>query len=167
MAEQKAAKAQAVPRPDPSLQRLNRLVGTWSLKGGPVGSEKETISGTTIFKWLHQEASDGEIGFFIQQEMEMDYDGQRIKSLELIGHDPKTGGFSSQVFSNMAGDPWPYEWDIQGNTWTISIDHGQMNATFTGEFSDDGNSFTGGWRPNPGADETINAPYDVKGTRVR
>jgi hypothetical protein len=30
--------------------------------------------------------------------------------------------------------------------------------SFRGEFSHDGDSFSGGWRPNPGADETINFP---------
>jgi hypothetical protein len=41
-----------------------------------------------------------------------------------------------------------------------------MNATFTGKFAPDGRSFSGGWRPNPGADETINAPYDVTVSRI-
>lgn len=42
-----------------------------------------------------------------------------------------------------------------------------MDATFQGEFSPYGNSFSGGWRPNPGADEVINAPYDITVSRVR
>ena len=42
-----------------------------------------------------------------------------------------------------------------------------LYAAFKGEFSDDGKSFSGGWRPNPGADETVNIPYDVSATRVK
>jgi hypothetical protein len=38
----------------------------------------------------------------------------------------KSQAFSSYVYSNMAPDPWPYEWDIQGDTWTIAIDHGRL-----------------------------------------
>ena len=95
----------------------------------------------------------------------MDYDGKPIKSHELIGYNPKTRAFSSYVYSNMAPDPWPYEWDVQDDGWTISIKHGPMDATFHGTFSRDGRSFAGGWRPNPGADETINTAYDVTGTR--
>lgn len=64
-------------------------------------------------------------------------------------------------------DPLPYTWDIQGNSITISVKYGQMDATFTGEFSPDGDSFSGGWRPNPGADEVINAPYDITCTRKK
>ena len=30
-----------------------------------------------------------------------------------------------------------------------------------------GDSFSGDWRPNPGADETVNTPYDVAATRVK
>lgn len=50
---------------------------------------------------------------------------------------------------------------------TISVSYGQLDATFTGEFSDDGNSFSGGWRPNPGADETVNIAYDVTAGRAK
>lgn len=154
---------QELPKPDPALQRLTRLVGTWRMKGRPIGSDKDSITATTTFKWLHQ--TDG-TSFFLQQDMEMDYAGKSIKSHELIGYNPKTRAFSSQVYSNMAPDPWPYDWDIRGDDWTISIKHGPMDATFTGKFSPDGNSFTGGWRPNPGADETINSAYDIRGTRT-
>ena len=151
---------QGMPQPDPALQRLNRLVGTWSMKGRALGADKDTITGTTTFKWLPG-------GFFLQQDMEIDSDGKPIKSHELISYEPKTKAFSSYVYSNMATDPWPYEWDIQGDTWTISIKYSPMDAKFTGKFSPDGNSFSGGWRPNPGADETINTSYDIGGTRIK
>jgi hypothetical protein len=32
--------------------------------------------------------------------------------------------------------------------------------------SNDGRSYTGSWRPNPGADETVNPPYDLTGTKI-
>jgi hypothetical protein len=41
-----------------------------------------------------------------------------------------------------------------------------MDATFTGTWGEDGESFGDGWRPNPGADEMVNAPYDIQGHRV-
>ena len=46
-------KDQSVPKPDPALKRLDRLVGTWRMKGHPLGSHEENITGTTTFKWLH------------------------------------------------------------------------------------------------------------------
>jgi hypothetical protein len=155
---------QGTPKPSPALRRLDRLVGTWRMKGQTVGSREANILGTTTFKWLHDPS---DASFFLQQDMDLDYAGTPIRSHELIGHNPKTKAFSSYVYSNMAPDPWPYDWDVQGDTLTISINHGPMNATFTGKFAPDGNSFSGGWRPNPGADETINAPYDISVSRVR
>jgi len=145
------------PAPDPALRRLDRLVGTWRLNGRPLGATRDSISGTSTYRWLPG-------GFFLQQKMSMDYDGTQIESYELIGYDSSTKAFASHVYSNMAPDPWPYRWDIQGDDWSISIEHGPMNARFEGRF--DGDTFKGGWRPNPGADEQMNAPYDIEGTRV-
>jgi hypothetical protein len=56
---------------------------------------------------------------------------------------------------------------MHGDEWTIAIKHGPMDAKFTGRLSPDGDSFSGGWRPNPGADPKINSAYDVKGTRLK
>jgi hypothetical protein len=53
------------------------------------------------------------------------------------------------------------------DTLTISVSYGPLDATFRGTFSEDGESFGGGWRPNPGADETVNAPYDIRGRREK
>jgi hypothetical protein len=165
MVRSKEALDHGIPAPDPALKRLERLVGTWSLKGHPTGSDEDSITGTTTFKWLHKKDGE-ETGYFLQQDLDMDYAGKPIKSHELIGYDPKTKAFSSYVYSNVASDPWPYKWDIHGDTWTISIKYGPMDARFTGRFSLDNNSFSGGWRPNPGADEVVNTSYDVVGSRI-
>ena len=50
---------------------------------------------------------------------------------------------------------------------TISVAYDPVDATFKGKFSKDGNRLPGGWRPDPGIDETINVPYDIEGTRVK
>jgi Protein of unknown function (DUF1579) len=165
MAQDKSAEDQSVPVPNPALKRLDRLVGVWRMKGRPLGAGEDSITGIATFKWLHKE-DDAATGFYLQQDMELDYAGMPIHSHELIGFNPKTQAFASLVFSNMASEPWPYEWDVQGDTWTIAIRHEPMNAAFKAEFSADGNSFAGGWRPGPGADEKINAPYDVRGERI-
>ena len=155
-----AVQAVQTPTPDPALQRLDRLVGTWALKGHLVGSDEENIVGEITFQWL-------EGGFFLQQDAEIEFAGMfRVKARELIGYDPETRGFASHVYSNLSPTPLPYAWDLRDDTLTISVSYAPLDATFTGEFSADGESFSGGWRPNPGADETINIPYDVSGTRV-
>jgi len=167
MADTTGTKKQGIappkPTPNPALKRLDRLVGTWKMTGGPVGSDKDTMTGTTTFKWLHEENGSG---LFLQQDMEMDFDGTFIQGHEIIGYDPKTDKFPSHVFSNMSPEALPYEWDIQGDDVTITVNYGPISSTYHGKFAPDGNSFSGGWRPNPGADESINAAYDDTATRV-
>ena len=52
------------------------------------------------------------------------------------------------------------------DTLKITVSYGPLDATFTGRWSEDGQSFGGGWRPNPGADATVNPPYDIRGSRA-
>lgn len=149
-----------MPTPDPALQRLAPLVGTWKGQGRFVGSEEDDIVGTITFSWLPG-------GFFLKQDIDLEMGGHtRIRSLELIGYDAETGRFPSQVYANMSPLPLPYTWDVRDNQITISVSFGPMDSTFRGELSEDGRTFSGGWRPNPGADPAINVPYDMTGIRV-
>jgi hypothetical protein len=148
----------SLPAPDPALQRLDRFVGTWSMEGHLVGSDETTIRGEAGYRWLPG-------GFFLEQHVTMDFMGLEIDSLELIGYDPETGTFPSTVYSNLSPAPLPYRWEVDDDTVRISVSYGPLDATFTGGFADDGRSFGGGWRPNPGADETVNVPYDIGGRR--
>jgi hypothetical protein len=70
------------------------------------------------------------------------------------------------VYSNLSPAPLPYRWEVDDEAVRISVSYAPLDATFTGSFGDDGQSFGGGWRPNPDADETVNVPYDVGGRRV-
>jgi hypothetical protein len=150
---------QGVPRPDPALERLDRFVGAWSMEGHLVGSHENNIKGQASYRWLPG-------GFFLEQRIHLDFMGLEIHSLELIGYDPETDTFPSTVYSNMAPTPLPYRWEVGADAVTISVSYGPLNATFRGKFGQDGKSFSGGWRPNPGADETVNLPYDIGGTRL-
>jgi Protein of unknown function (DUF1579) len=155
-----SATPQGPPTPDPALTAFDPFVGTWSMKGHLLGSDEENIVGRASYRWL-------EGGFFLVQDVELDFAGQfEVKSHELIGYDPETNAFLSHVFSNLAPSPLPYKWEVQGRDLTISVSHGPLDATFKGAFSEDGDTFSGGWRANPGADETVNVPYDIAGTRV-
>ena len=147
-----------LPQPDPSLKRLDRLVGSWKMEGNLVGSDEKNITGETTFRWVAG-------GFFLEQRVRIDFMGLEIDSVELIGYDPETDTFPSTVYSNFSPVPLPYRWDARGDDVTISVSYGILDATFTGSWREDG-TFSGGWRPNPGADETVNVPYDIGGRRV-
>jgi hypothetical protein len=148
-----------LPVPDPALRRLDRFVGTWSMKGHLVGSDEITIRGQTTFRWRPG-------GFFLEQHGTLNFLGLDLDSLELIGYDPEAGNFPSTVFTNISPTPLPYLWEVDEETVRISVSYGPLDATFTGSFDDDGEGFRGGWRPNPGADETVNVPYDIGGRRL-
>lgn len=163
MTTKKQGIAPSKPTPHPALKRLERLVGTWEMHGGPVDSREDSMSGTFTMQWLHVKNGPG---LFLQQDMKMDYGGTVIESREIIGYDPETDKFPSHVYSNMSPEALPYEWEIQGDDITITVDYGPISSTYHGKFSSDGNSFSGGWRPNPGADKEINAAYNAVATRV-
>jgi Protein of unknown function (DUF1579) len=148
-----------IPKPDPALKRLDRFVGTWSMEGNLVGSNEKNIRGQATYRWLPG-------GFFLEQQIKLDFIGLEIDSLELVGYDPETKTFPSTVYSNLSPVPLPYRWEVGDHTLKITVSYGPLDATFEGKFSKDGDSFDGGWRPNPGADETVNVPYDIGGRRL-
>ncbi len=83
----------------------------------------------------------------------------------MIGYDRETKTFPSTVYSGFSPEPLPYRWQIEGDRLQISVTYGPLDATFTGAFSEGDEVFSGGWRPNAGADETVNVPYDISARR--
>ncbi len=149
----------AMPTPDPALRRLDPFVGTWEMRGKLLGSDGETIVGETTFSWIPG-------GFFLEQRFGVDFAGLEIHSVELVAYDPETDSFPSTVYSNLSPTPLPYRWHVDGDDVTIEVTYGPMDSTFHGTIGADGDTFTGGWRPNAGADETVNVAYDITGRRV-
>jgi hypothetical protein len=148
---------QQPPAPDPKLRLLDRFVGTWDMQGRTLDSDIDNITGRTTFEWLPG-------GYFLQQRIRLKFLGLEIESLELIGYDPETGTFPSTVYSNLAGMPLPYRWAVDGDELTITTE--MLGATFRGRWGEDGESFSGGWRPDPGREGPGNVPYDISGGRA-
>jgi hypothetical protein len=145
---------QQPPRPHPALKLLGRFVGTWDLKGRTLDSSVDNVAGRTTFEWLPG-------GYFLQQRITLDFGGFEVQGLEVIGYDPATGTFPSTVYPSMAGTPIPYRWEIHGDKLTITTD--MIGATFQGRWSEDGRTFSGGWRPHPGREGPGNIAYDIWG----
>jgi Protein of unknown function (DUF1579) len=158
MADNEPTQATQAPGPDPALKRLEQFVGTWEVKGRTLEAEEDNVSGRLTFEWLPG-------GFFLQQRTELNFAGYEVKGLEVIGYDPATDRFPSTVYSSMVGVPIPYEYDVQGNQVTIRTDF-NGGATYQGSFSEDGDSGSGGWRPDQGAGPG-NVAYDLTVRRVR
>lgn len=150
---------QGMPKPHPKLKALDKFIGKWKMSGHYVGSDEELIKGEAEYRWLPG-------NFFMEQHIKLQFGELVIDSTELIGYDAESDSLKSQVYSNMSPEPLPYTWKVDGDNVEITVVYGPMDATFHGKFSDNGNSFGGGWRPNAGADPEINVAYDVSGSRA-
>ncbi len=147
-----------LPKPNPALKRLERLVGTWNIEGRTLDSKDNNVSGRVTIDWLPG-------GFFLQQRGEIEVMGLKVHALEIVGYDASTDTFSSHVFSNMGEVVARYYWDVQGDVVTHWTE--EFRAKYTGRFSEDGNVLSGGWRPEEGVERSHENTYDATMTRVK
>jgi hypothetical protein len=126
---------QQPPEPNPDLNNLGeRLVGTWEMSG--------EVSGTVTYEWM-------EGGFFLIQRVDLEQYGQRIKGLEIIGHEKPFGSepseeIKSRFYSN-TGDTLDYVYELEGNTLTIWGGERGSPAYAKCEFSEDDKTGSGEW----------------------
>ena len=125
---------QQPPTPNPDLKGLERLVGTWNVSGG--------ARGRVTYEWM-------EGGFFLLQRVELEQYGQRIKGIEVIGHEQQFGAEPSQDitsrFYDSMGNTLDYVYELEGDTLTIWGGEKGSPAYYKGTFSQDGNTITGAW----------------------
>lgn len=136
--EAQAGYQEAVPNPD--LQNLDRLVGTWKVSD-PSG--KGEITGQVKYEWA-------EGGFFLMQHVDLVHDGRPIKGIEFIGHFQMFGEEPSEeiktrVFSFLDGMTLDYVYELVDDTLIIWAGEKGSPAYFKGQFSEDGNTLTGAW----------------------
>ncbi len=133
-----ANNAQAIqqpPQPNPDLKNLDILVGTWEMSGD--------VQGQVTFEWM-------EGGFFLIQRVDLGpQDGQRIKGIEIIGHERPFGAepseeIKSRFYSN-TGDTLDYVYELEGDTLTIWAGEKGSPAYARGTFGEDGNTGSGEW----------------------
>jgi hypothetical protein len=137
-------------RPNPDLQRLDRLVGTWKITGG--------AEGTVTYEWM-----DG--GFFLIQHVDLEQYGQRTTGIEIIGHlqpfgEAPSEHIHSRYYDNL-GNTLDYVYELDGDTLTIWAGAKGSPAYYKGTFSADGNTLTGAWvYPGGGG-------YESTATRIK
>jgi len=142
-------------KPNPALKRLEKLVGVWKIEGGTLDSNRNNISGQVTIEWLPG-------GFFMMQRGEIAVNEFKVHALETIWYDPSTKVFPSYVYSDVAGFPSRYYWDVRGNV----VKHWTKGAKYSGEFSEDGNTLSGGWRPIGRQKKTQGNNYNAVMTRA-
>jgi hypothetical protein len=126
--------ANQAPQPSPDLKSLERLVGTWEMSG--------EVQGRVAFEWM-------EGRFFLIQHVDLEHHGQRIKGIEIIGHEKPFGSdpseqIKSRFYSN-TGDTLDYVYELEGDTLTIWAGEKGSPAYAKGNFSEDGNTESGEW----------------------
>jgi hypothetical protein len=134
MTDDHADTPQQSPTPNPDLKGLERLVGAWNVSGG--------AQGRAINEWM-------EGGFFLLQRVELEQYGQRIKGMEIIGHEQQFGAepsadIKSRFYDNL-GNTLDYVYELEGDTLTIWGGQKGSPAYYQGRFSQDGNTITGAW----------------------
>ena len=122
-------------KPNPDLKSLDRLIGTWKQSG--------EVDGEITYEWA-------EGGFFLIQRVDLTQYGNKIKGIEIIGHEFTFGAEPSQdiksrFYSYLDGMTLDYVYDIEGDTLTIWGGERGSPAYYKGQFSKDGNTLTGRW----------------------
>jgi hypothetical protein len=126
---------QQPPRPSLDLKDLGeRLVGTWEMSG--------EVQGTVTYEWM-------EGGFFLIQHVDLEQYGQRIKGMEIIGHEKPFGSepseeIKSRFYSN-TGDTLDYVYELEGDTLTIWGGEKGSPAYAKSELSEDDKTASGEW----------------------
>jgi len=122
------------PPPSPELKRLDRLVGAWRVSGG--------AEGTSAYEWM-------EGGYFLIQRVDLEQHGQRIKGMEVIGHErpfgPEPSAEITSRFYDSLGNTLDYVYELSGDTLTIWAGERGSPAYYRGVFSADGDSIAGAW----------------------
>ena len=155
MATEGEAPENLATQPHPALGRLAPLLGTWELRGRSLDSAEDNIFGRSTFAWLPG-------GHFMQVTGEIRVGDFALQSLEIIGYDPERDVFPSRVYTSMTGSDAAYEWEMRGDT----VIHRGLGATYTGRFSVDGSTLSGGWRPDDGSAGSSGSAYDAVMVRV-
>jgi hypothetical protein len=128
--------ATKAPQASARMTAPDRLVGTWEVTGGAVG--------TVSYEWMSG-------GFFLLQRVDLTQNGRRIIGLEVIGHlyNPFADASPSEEiesrFYDNQGDTLDYVYELDGDTLTIWAGEKGSPAYMRGAFSDDGSSLSGQW----------------------
>ena len=137
-------------KPNADLKRLDRLVGTWKQSG--------ELDGEITYEWA-------EGGFFLIQRVDFIHGENKIKGIEIIGHESPFGAepgaeIKSRFYSFLDGMTIDYVYEMEDGTLTIWGGEKGSPAYYKGTFSEDGNTLTGGW-VYPGGG------YEAVSTRVK
>jgi hypothetical protein len=117
-------------------ERLQALIGEWTLQAGPPEGPAWPGAGRVTFEWL------GDVPLLIERwhiEMPEAPDGTAV-----IGCDGVTGAYH-QLYTDDRDVQRIYAMTLDDGVWTLSRRGEPFSQRFTGRFSTDGRRITGRW----------------------
>ena len=163
MTERNNSKAQS-PEPNPTLRRLDALVGEWAIQASvgeqPLGRARAT------FEWLEE-------AFLIQQADEESappdappewIENSPMPVTTIIGLDDSSEMFT-QLYADARGVYRVYQMSLDGGVWHLWRDAPGFSQRFKGVFSDDGQTITGFWESSSDG-STWEHDFDLTYTKV-
>ena len=90
-------------------------------------------------------------GFFLTQQVDLDYNDRKIRGIEIIGRTHRIGEESnedlwSHFYSFLDGLVLDYVYDMTENVLTIWFGSCESNNYMKTTYRPDGNSFSGSWQ---------------------
>lgn len=121
----------------PALERLDALVGEWTMEAGPPGGPPWPGAARVTFEWLEGRA-------FLIQRWTVDVP-EAPDGIAIIGAGADTGRYRQHYFDSR-GVHRLYEMTLDDGVWTLSRDEPDpFPQRFTGTLSADGSTIAGRW----------------------
>lgn len=124
----------AVQTPNPAIEHLSPLIGTWSV-GSPDADRIDQTEGGVTFEWLEGQA-------FLMQRW--DPPDPMPGGVAVIGCDDSTGRCAMHYFDER-GVARLYEMSLSDGVWKQWREAPGFSQRFTGTFSEDGDTIHGTW----------------------
>jgi hypothetical protein len=124
------------PDSNPALDRLDALVGDWSLEAGPPGGPAWTGKARVSFEWLEGER-------FLIQRWSVDLP-EAPDGIAIIGPGEEPDTFRQHYFDSR-GVERVYEMTLADGVWKLWRDSPEFPQRFEGRFSGDGETIEGRW----------------------
>jgi hypothetical protein len=122
---------------DPALDRLDVLVGEWTMEAGPPGEPPWPGGARTSFEWL-----EGRTWLVQRWSVEMP---EAPDGIAIIGSADERGEFRQHYFDSR-GVHRVYEMTLDGGTWTLERDAPDpFSQRFSATFGHGGSTISGRW----------------------
>jgi hypothetical protein len=137
-------------------ERLEVLIGEWTLEAGPPGGPPWPGGGRVSFEWM-------EGAPLLVQRWSIDLP-EAPDGVAVIGCDGSGGGYR-QLYTDERDVQRIYEMSLADGVWRLWRDGEPFAQRFTGRIADDGNAIAGRWERTDDAGEWV-TDFDLTYTRV-